>query len=352
MAQPFHQPHLNLHMFAHHQQGASVDLQGTKAHPQGLQGSHATFREAQPEHERYQGICQHIPSTSSWIQELHHPLHLAALPCAGRKLHRCSSSCFELVPLGPFGRSCLLRGIGLSPCFLGTKRLQAPRQDLVLRVSIHFLLHRRHEIALLHASQQGLGVHPRLYSQVSNEARTEVTSVGKFVPLGCSPWRKLFTPHVPKMMVEGIEVFRHLTFISCLVFALAGPFHGEDGRAVQTRKEILISKAKLPQDGKTCCPESGFGKATSRFSALFFHLLPGLLGLLRQPFGPRLPRGPAQLWRIWWQLRHQRFQLVPQPWAFHPLPHQPIAQALRAAALLRQTRQAWTSRTHRGSWWI
>ena len=31
---------------------------------------------------------------------------------------------------------------------------------------------------LLHASQQGLGVHPRLYSQVSNEARTEVTLQG------------------------------------------------------------------------------------------------------------------------------------------------------------------------------
>lgn len=30
---PFHQPHLNLHMFAHHQQRASVDLQGAKAHP-------------------------------------------------------------------------------------------------------------------------------------------------------------------------------------------------------------------------------------------------------------------------------------------------------------------------------
>ena len=39
----------------------------------------------------FPGPAPTAPSPS-WIQELHHPLHLAALPCAGRKLHRCSSS--------------------------------------------------------------------------------------------------------------------------------------------------------------------------------------------------------------------------------------------------------------------
>mmetsp|Transcript_77207 Transcript_77207/g.184853 ORF Transcript_77207/g.184853 Transcript_77207/m.184853 type:complete len:340 (+) Transcript_77207:690-1709(+) len=306
-------------MVTEHKQGAVLDLQLTKSHPERLHSCSTALCEPEPKHQRDDDICIDGSDLGAWIQNVKHTLQLHPSGCDLRgRGGSWGSLCITLGVLG------LLFGSGTSSCG-GAVLLPGGFAGFAT------FLHDCSSFSLIHEGQERLRFDAGLQGdQVIDEFCSKIASSCELLALSTPAGGRSFSP--PGLFQSMFEELRSRT--SCIFQALfaRARSHGHHRICSDGLQEVFVLVPKPSKNGEADGSESTEAKPSPGLDPLLFHLEALSLGVLRCKLSPSFPHRPAQSWRFRWKM-WQEFLHLFVPRTILPPPCQLVSETIMFPSL-------------------